>query len=221
MFIGTTHEKSISKVRMASFSIAPALQQLDDELADLCDAFHHSRQMNREAHLYSLAQKKQASVTQILTQILDDKKRSLPFLLSQDTDKIERPRGLQVAVLDHSAEGLSLAARLANKPFKQAVRALATELGIPTDQAMTITRSSSSASSSARVFGPMKSLAGIIGKQLGIRTDQALLAPEPATQARDLARRALGHAASLISSWSRWRRRRLDRGAAAVYAGFP
>jgi len=133
---------------MAAFSLAPALQQLDDELAELCAAFHqNSRQTtataatqvpqellacDREAYLYFLAEKKQASVTQILAQILEDKKRSLPFLLSQDTDKIECPRGLQVAVLDRSPEGLHMAARLANKPFKQAVRALATELGIPT-----------------------------------------------------------------------------------------
>jgi len=149
---------------MASFSIAPDLQQLNDELAELCAAYY-SRQTagcDCQVYLYSLAEKKQASVTQILTRILDDKKRSLPFLLSPLTDKIERPRGLQVAVLDHSPEGLSSAARLANKPFKQAVRALATELGIPTDKSS----SSSSASASPRVFfGPVKSLAGIIGKQ--------------------------------------------------------
>jgi len=150
-------------------------RQLDDELAELCAAFHQSRQTiasaqqelacDREVHLYSLAEKNQESVTQILTRILDDKKRSLPFLLSPHTDKkIERPRGLQVAVLDRSAEGCLCCAlgqqtfqagcagsgdraRHPHRPSHQAIVFLPL-LCIPT-----------------RVLRPSEEFAGIIGKQ--------------------------------------------------------
>jgi len=66
-----------------------------------------------------LALKKQGVVNRILTQMLDDKKQSLPLLATLES--IPRDKTLQVAVLDRTAEGLQLAARLANKPFKQVV----------------------------------------------------------------------------------------------------
>jgi len=50
--------------------------------------------------------------------MLNNKKQSLPFLATT-LESIPRDKTLQVAVLDRTAEGLQLAARLANKPFKQ------------------------------------------------------------------------------------------------------
>jgi len=135
---------------VTSSMYAHHLEQLDAELTKICCAFHVEKPPagGRQAHLHEIATEKQHSVTQILTQILNDKKHGLPFLLSQAN--IARPQGLRVSVLDHSAEGLSFAARLANKPFKQAVRMMAAELGIPKERVL---------------FGPVKSIAGISGKQ--------------------------------------------------------
>lgn len=105
----------------------------------------------RTARLFALAEDIQRSVvTPSLTQILNDKKHDLPFLLNPQLS-IPRPLDLRVDLRDNSDESLSNAARLVNKPFKKALRAMLTRLNLPQNRLE---------------MGVVKRLAGITEKRM-------------------------------------------------------
>lgn len=111
------------------------MRALDDELKELCSAFHAPSRvccmnwaLNRDRHIRELCNAQQKSVAKILTDMLMIKRASSSYLGL--IENIARPSSLKVAVRG-GPEGLLVAARLANKPFKLLLRALAASLNIP------------------------------------------------------------------------------------------
>lgn len=102
------------------------LQSLESELEELCVTFHSTTE--RDVHLYELCMAKQKRVSIILSRILNGKTQSVPIL--RVPQNIPRPTDLRLDVRDRTVEGLLVAARLANRPFKRALRALAAHVRI-------------------------------------------------------------------------------------------
>lgn len=135
--------------------VAAHLLELDEALKPLGDAFHDSKLDVQKFKVRKIAQDIQILLKRILQQVLDQMKLGSAYLLEQN----ERPRAVDLCqgVKDRAIPALLKAARIADKPFRNALTKIMNTLSLSFD---------------CLIFGAIKDIDGISRKHTEPETEK-------------------------------------------------